>query len=384
MKRNYKLLSSAFVALSLAVLLPSCIKEEPANAEADITKAQVEVQGADMIFYRESDRELSVPYTEDKIVFRVRPTARVGEFAPVFTLTEGASISPANGSVQDFSRGPVKYTVTSQDKQWTRVYHVSFAPANNDAREEVLYAFEHVRLEQDKYHHWYEIDSDGSELNIWANGNMGFSLTAGSAPASDYPTSSTDAGYRGKGVVLTTRSTGALGALFGKPIAAGNLFTGSFDFSQSFSNPLATTRFGTRVNRIPLRFSGYYKYVPGATLQDQRQQAIAGERDQAVLYAVLYRNQDAEGNAVVLDGSNVQTSPLIVGYANLGFLSEKREWTSFELPFTYTANVDEDALANYGYSLAIVASSSAKGAEFIGAVGSKLSIDELGIKYYKP
>lgn len=384
MNKNYKLLGTALCSLALSVQLSSCIKDESANAEADITKASVEVANGEMLFYQDSDKEQTVSYATDKIIFRVRPTAKLGEFAPTFTITKGATISPASGSVQDFSRGPVKYTVTSEDKQWTRTYFVSFAPANNDAREEVLYGFEHVRLEQDKYHHWFELGSNGEELDIWANGNMGFSLTAGSAPADAYPTSSTDAGYKGKGVVLTTRSTGALGAMFGKPIAAGNLFTGSFDFSQSFSNPLATTQFGTQINRIPLVFSGYYKYTPGAVLKDQNQKAITGEKDQAVLYAILYRNQDAEGNAVSLDGSNIQTSPLIVGHAQLGLISEMREWTHFELPFTYTANVDEEALAKYGYSLAIVASSSAKGAEFIGAVGSTLWIDELMVKYYKP
>lgn len=384
MKTNYKLLGMAVTSLALSVLSTSCIKEELPNAEADITKAKVEVDNSDMTFYQEADKEQTVSYSTDKIIFRVRPTAKVGEFAPVFTITEGATISPANGSVQDFSRGPVKYIVTSEDKQWTRTYLVSFAPAGNDSREEVFYSFEHVRLEQDKYHHWFELGSKGEELDIWANGNMGFSLTAGSAPANAYPTWSTDAGYRGKGVVLTTRSTGALGAMFGKPIAAGNLFTGSFDFSQSFSNPLATTQFGMQVNRIPLLFSGHYKYIPGAELKDQSQRAIAGEQDHAVLYAILYRNQDSEGNAVTLDGSNIQTSPLIVGHAKLGLISETREWTHFELPFTYTANVDEEALAKYGYSLAIVASSSVQGAEFIGSVGSTLSIDELSIKYYKP
>ncbi len=41
-----------------------------------------------------------------------------------FKLTPGASITPENGSVQDFTHGSVHYRVTSEDRQWHRDYHV--------------------------------------------------------------------------------------------------------------------------------------------------------------------------------------------------------------------------------------------------------------------
>jgi len=48
------------------------------------------------------------------------------DIAPSFTLADGASCNPPSISGQDFSAGPVDYTVTAQDGS-TRVYHVSVA-----------------------------------------------------------------------------------------------------------------------------------------------------------------------------------------------------------------------------------------------------------------
>ena len=46
--------------------------------------------------------------------------------APQFRLTPGATIYPDNGSEQDFSNGPIEYTVTSEDKQYRRTYRINF------------------------------------------------------------------------------------------------------------------------------------------------------------------------------------------------------------------------------------------------------------------
>jgi len=39
-------------------------------------------------------------------------------------LREGASFEPANGSAQNFSN-PVRYTVTSEDKNWQCTYAIN-------------------------------------------------------------------------------------------------------------------------------------------------------------------------------------------------------------------------------------------------------------------
>ena len=58
-------------------------------------------------------------------------------------------------------------------------------------------------------------------------------------------------------------------------------------------------------------------------------------------------------------------------------------WTPFFIPFE-TVNgrqIDEQKLRNGIYNLAIVLSSSQGGAQFIGAVGSTLYVDEMQLYY---
>ena len=81
----------------------------------------------------------------------------------------------------------------------------------------------------------------------------------------------------------------------------------------------------------------------------------------------------------MLDGTNVKTSNLIVAMADLDYVAPTDSWTEFDIEFNYTAAPDLDLLANRGYSLALVFSSSKKGDSFIGAVGSRLLIDKVRI-----
>ena len=108
------------------LLCTSCFKDEPLNDECDIEAAYVHVDDLNSVFYSAKDTLVSVLYTSDKVVFNVRRTADVKNLAPVFKITDGATIQPANGSVQDFTN-PVTYTVTSEDGQYKRTYTVEFS-----------------------------------------------------------------------------------------------------------------------------------------------------------------------------------------------------------------------------------------------------------------
>ena len=76
-------------------------------------------------------------------------------------------------------------------------------------------------------------------------------------------------------------------------------------------------------------------------------------------------------------GSNVLTSKYIVSKAQVKTLPPTDEWKPFEMFFDDVAPVDQDVLDNFGYNLALVFSSSKRGAEFCGAVGSTLYIDKV-------
>lgn len=373
---------SLAAALAVAFAAVSCIKDEPRNEEADIERAWISVGAPDDVFFAPSDSVVDVMSTETSIVFRVRRTADIRALAPQFRLTPGATVDPPGGSVHDFSQGAVDYTVTSEAGGQSRTYSVAVRHVSLTEH----FDFENYFLNDQMgsaFYQWVEVGLSGDSSKIWASGNSGFALSNSSAKPDEFPTAVLSDGYEGYGVRLETRSTGALGAMFNMPIAAGNLFLGSFDLASALKSPLSATRFGVPVDYRPARFSGWYKYAPGEKFTNGKQEVVEGVTDEAAIYAVVYRNQDAEGNSVMLDGSNVLTSPLLIATAEMPEVTPTGSWAPFDIPFTYLAEPDSATLADRGYSLSVVFSSSKKGDIFEGAVGSTLCIDKVTVAHEK-
>lgn len=381
--RLYMRFSHVLLVCAFCAMLTSCFKEEPLNAECDIEYAYLHSDDPEATFYQLTDSLVEVYSTDNVIEFGVKEDVDLTALAPEFVITEGATIEPASGSVHDFSDNkPVSYTVTSQDGKWSRTYMVYINHRIRTIDEIPTLSFENSMLDtSQRYAVWYETAADGYEINAWATGNPGFAITAGDAAPSEYPSSVLEEGYEGRGVRLITRATGTLGALFGMPIAAGNLFTGTFNTLDALGSATKATRFGTPVSQRPLSFSGYYKYTPGEEVTGEDNKPIPGKIDAGDIYAILYRNTDSEGKAFTLDGDNVKTSDQIVATAIIDEVKPTTEWTPFDINFTYKEQLDEQILRNYGYSLAIVFSSSINGAYFEGAVGSTLCIDEVKVSY---
>ena len=361
-------------------MLTSCIKDEPQHTECDILEAWVEDDSLAKHFYQITDMRISdVPSGTDQLLFTIRQRAALPAIPIHFKLTPGATISPSDGSPQDFSSGPVVYTVTSEDGQWHRTYTVDF-------REAILptnrYDFEDFELGANgKYYVWYRKNGDGSKEYIWASGNEGYMIAKPNADATDYPTVPDENGFDGYCVRLTTRSTGSWGKIFKKPIAAGNFYLGAFDSQYALTNTLKTTDMGIAYTREPVKVTGYYKYAPGETFTDKDFKELGNRTDEASIYSVLYVNHDEAGNEVMLHGDDVLSSPYIVRKAQVETLPATNEWRRFEMTFEGTAPIDETLLANHGYNLAIVFSSSKTGDTFEGAVGSTLCVDKVEITF---
>ena len=379
--RYYKMIAATLIG---SATLTSCFKEEPLNNEADIEQAYVHVDNPTGLFFHASDTLVNVLSTENTVTFKIRLGSDCSSLSPFFKLTEGATISPENGSTHDFSDEPVLYTVTSQDKQWQRTYKVMFMEDERTIGDTIKYDFENFKLNEaevladaGRYYEWYDTNSKGQEIKNWVSGNEGFALTSEAGPY-EFPTVPTE-GYDGKGVKLTTLDTGELGAMVGKPLAAGNLFIGKFEGESALLDAMKATQFGKPFDRKPVVFKGMYKYTAGKNFQDESQNIIEGRKDKASIYAVLYKNHDDAGNPVVLYGDNVRTSPQIVAFADIKNVEETDQWTEFETVFDYYQDIDLQVLEDRGYSLAIVFSSSEDGASFRGAVGSTLCIDQVRI-----
>ena len=381
------------LAVTLPCLMTSCIKDEAANKECDIESAWVEGEAYAQYFYDAAEmRKEYISSTQTDITFTVRSLISLSKEIPLnLKLTPGATVTPANGSMQDFTAGPVTYTVTSEDGQWQRTYRVIFVePAMPMSK----LSFENVevRIPANKngnsYHHFYEIDASGTRRDIWDSGNLGALMLRTNANPEELPTYSTSDGYSGKAVCLNTQSTGNLGAMFGKPIAAGNLFLGKFDMNKAFSETLKTTQFGIEFDREPFRVTGYYKYAPGPTFTDMNQKTVEGRVDEADIYAVFYRNRDAEGNPYYLYGDDVDSeeklkaNPQVYKIARVASLPPTDQWTRFEM-FFEGRDADDELVKNLGFNLALVFSSSKRGAYFEGAVGSTLYVDEVEVSFEK-
>ena len=367
----------------MIMMMSSCFKEEPLSMECDIQGAVVRLADPTKVFYNASDSAavITQDYLSSEIVFNnVLPGADLSNLAPIFTITPGATITPASGTVRDFSKGAQTYTVTSEDGSRSRKYSVRFASPFKCYN----YGFEKYFLankdgqpdEKGKFYVW--TDMPAGETPNWCSANAGFGIAKSSAKPWEYTTTPEITGYEGACVKLVTTDTGVWGATTGRPLAAGNLFLGTFDMSKALTKTLQSTRFGLPVADKPLRFQGYYKYKPGAQMQDKAGNPIPGT-DTGAVYAVFYKNHDAEGNPMVLTGEDVLTNPNIVAIAKNPVLRNNTDWVYFDLEFKYTEEVDKELLSKMGYSLAIVCSSSKDGDVYVGALGSTLWVDSFAV-----
>ena len=373
-------LTFIFSLLALHFLCSSCIKDEPKNMECDVVEAWVEGDGLAQYFIRESDMRISdVPSGEERLTFIVRDLNTLPAMPVQFTLTPGATVSPANGSSQDFTNGPVTYTVTSEDGQWHRTYIVDFREATLPSNK---YDFEDFELSANgHYYLWYYNSDNRTVERIWASGNEGYMIACPNTAATDYPTVPDENGVDGYCIKLTTRSTGSWGRTFKKPIAAGNFFLGAFDSQYSLTNTLKTTLMGIPYTKEPVKVTGYYKYSPGEVFTDKDSQPVEGRIDEPSIYSVLYLNHDEQGNEIMLHGDDVLSSPYIVRKAQVASLPPTGEWQRFEMTFQGSDPIDYELLANRGYNLALVFSSSKTGDLFEGALGSTLYVDKVEITF---
>lgn len=367
--------------------LTSCFKDEPLNAECDIEQAYIHVDNPLGMFFQQTDTLVNVLSTAEDINFVVRKTTDLTALAPIFNMTPGATIYPDNGSEQDFSNGPIVYTTSSENGQYKRNYRVNFI----FSKDMLEYNFDHFSLNTNapanKYYVWTDLDDEGNPLNNWATGNPGYRMAKGSAQPDEYPTTPWSEEGHETCVKLTTCETGKFGSDRKMPIAAGNLFLGEFDTKKALTANAAgvkgvlATKFGLPIGSQPVSFSGFYKYKRGDVFTDKNNE-VKDSKDYGSIYAVFYDNHDANGEPFVLHGDDVLSSDQIISIANIGQIDDTPEWTAFNLNFKLQPGkaIDPVKLANRGYSLAIVSSSSINGATFEGAVGSTLWIDDFSIK----
>lgn len=230
---------------------------------------------------------------------------------------------------------------------------------------------------------WYETTTgyyepgENADQTIWATGNRGTQLL------NKLATVPIDLGNGNIAAKMETLSNGPLGAIFGAPISTGSLFTGIFNADKiEPSNPAAATEFGTPFAGRPIAVQLKYSYLPGEINTDKSGDALS-YGDAADIYALL---------EVRLNGVTERLAT-----AWLRTEKEQKEMVTIEIPFFY-GQLDEkepsykqpenglfvpDNQADFilPTHFTFVASSSFAGAEFAGAVGSTLIIDDVRLIY---
>lgn len=365
------------ISVVAAMAFTSCIQDELMSPEADILDVHL------------SDESVlaSPPIISNDEVMFIIPESKGRLLTPTFELTEGATISPASGVEHDFTQ-PVSYTVTAEDRKSVKKYTVRVL-----SELKLKYDFEtyeEVTAGRKKYIKFYElvknIQGDVIETQtIWASGNQGAAAGGVGDTQDKFPTSVVEGqGRNGSSAAKMTTTKVPLGAIMKAPIAAGNLFLGKFDLSD-ITKPLTATRFGFPINKKPIALKGWYQYTSG--INDVKgNPTFKDNPDSCRIYAVLYESDE---NGLTLDGTNILTSDRVVAMANFQKPAQTTEWAPFsnepgkdQIPFVYEGfpNVfQQDKLLANKYNITVVFSSSYRGDEFIGAIGSTLLIDDVEI-----
>ena len=398
---------SLAVPCAALLLLASCIAAERENSECDLEAIWLHIENPSEFFFNDNDTLKVVGTSDSSIVFTIRSNVNIQSVPTTLRITDGATAylvaddgqeTPfLNGSLVDFSEEQIRqFRVRSQDRIWSRDYSIYIEhdkPIEIPDEGAITMDFEDYYLDASgKYYVWSAPDffTDGE----WKNGNPGFKISRSSATPMEYPsTPAIGGGHNGSACLkLETCDTGAFGKMANMRIASGSMFNGVFDVTNALKNALKATQFGTPFPKKPTKMHVWLRYEPGSTFQERNGNAVSGVIDEPDAYVVLYRNEDASGNPIVLDGNDVLSSPYIVGLGRLPHhynsdgsdqLSANPihgvtdQWQEFIIPVEYRSEVNAQELENKGYSLIIGFASSWQGAYFKGAIGSKYYIDDI-------
>lgn len=239
------------------------------------------------------------------------------------------------------------------------------------------------QLSNGDFNLWYKTNSDyyepgeSKDNTIWGTGNQGTFIL------NKLATIPFDRGNDNLAAQMITLDNGFLGSTFGAPIAAGSIFTGVFNSDNlDPKDPEAAIEFGMPFAGRPTQVQLTYSYVPGSDNQDKDGNSLPYS-DMMDVYALLE----------VRSGGT--TERLATAWLRNG--EEQPDLVTITIDFVYGELDDsfpdymKPADGNYVSSdsaafilpthITFVASSSFAGAEFAGAVGSELILDDVVMIY---
>jgi|GEM_PF-892729 len=188
-----------------------------------------------------------------------------------------------------------------------------------------LFAQEETPIENNSFEDWgfYDIDNNGNPTNYevpggyWVTGNKISLIAQGEIPLVVYKES--------KDVYDGNYAARLVSGVWGDPDTGVKLaaLLGTGEFEPDFSNPLNSYKPGKPFSARPLKFTGYYKYIPVN---------IEEGLDSLEIYAIL-----TKWNTTTLKADTIGTAYMTHGDATT-------EWTYFDLPMQYVSAETPDTV----------------------------------------
>lgn len=308
----------------------------------------------------------------------------VAALIPTITLSPGATLSedsPELGKAPGFKEDKVfKYTIVSEDGEHESEFTIVCT------KKKIVYDFEDWVVEFNY--------TDGNDYYVpgpaerWGTSNRGSLLAGAGIPVYNdrlvvLKIEGAEA-YAGNGAAkLRTLDTQPKSSFLQRMIprvTSGSLFLGSFDLN--YGQQLKSTKFGVPFEEKPMRITGQYKYTPGPDFYAVLEGDIKGNPtlipdkiDKGIIGAILY---DITDNEEYITGENTYTDPRIIAIQH--FVCEDGVGAGYQ-KFVMDLNYSAEYSKEKKYRLAIIMSSSIEGADFNGAPGSTLCVDDVAVYY---
>jgi hypothetical protein len=351
------------IAVLLAIANTSCVKEDffGLSGFGNIKTLLVSNQAGNAVI------------NNDSMTVRVEIPGGVDLSEITIQRLEVSSFATADKEVGDLLdlNEPAFIRITAEDGS-THVWTIkSFVASANP------------QLENGNLNDWYQTASNYYEpgidaaSTIWGTGNQGTQLLNRLA------TTPFDLGAGNRAAKLETLDNGPVPGALGFPISAGSIFTGFFNPDNiDPTDPQAAIEFGTPFTGRPVKLRLKYRYQPGESNEDSEGNELSYP-DMLDIYALL---------EIRLNGNTRRL-------ATAWFRSSETidDLTTIEIDFTYgeldssfpdymkpadNVYVSPDSAAfALPTHITFVASSSFDGANFAGAVGSVLIVDDVEMIY---
>jgi len=361
------------IIITIILGVTSCIKDEPLNRETDILSFKILDDS-----YVDDNPD---PQTEEVFVYTT-DDVNLEKIKTEITVSPGATVTPASGTEQDFSKGPLTFKVVSEDGNYTKNYLVTIVRLSTL---DLKFDFEDWKQTNMGYYDMQIKTSEGYYVKMWDSGNPGIAIVN---KGKEFPTrpSVTSEAYSGQYAAKLETSYG--GVKIGNiqiPIFSGSLFYGRFSLAEGIGEPrkcLHLGRLHPKKQGKPLTFTGYYKYKKGSPyvyLENGQEIQTDKIEDAFSIYAVLFKVTKGESYNEYLDGITIMDSEKIVARADWKEEYDKEDlkgFKKFTIPFKYTEEMDYD---KHDYKLTIMFASSKDGNEYKGAIGSTLIVDDVEI-----